>query len=268
MPLKADNVGYTYAAGTDFAQTALEGVTLAVPAGGLALVIGRTGSGKSTLLRLLAGLLAPTSGRIAADGRVAMVFQDPESQLFAETLLEDAAFGPRNLGSSEDEARDAATEALSAVGLDPVRFGGRSPFTLSGGEARRAAIAGVLAMRPAYLLLDEPTAGLDGSGRRAVRAAVERARGSAGVVIVTHDAEGFLAEADEVLMLDAGRAAFAGPVTSLLNEPAHFEAAGLRAPEVLRAQLAARSCGLSLESLSLDPVSAAAALARSRGRPA
>lgn len=266
MPLKADRVGYTYAAGTDFAQTALEGVTLCVPEGGLALVVGRTGSGKSTLLRLLAGLIAPTAGEIAADGRVAMVFQDPESQLFAETLLEDAAFGPRNLGSSEAEAREAAAEALAAVGLDPARFGDRSPFTLSGGEARRAAIAGVLAMRPAYLLLDEPTAGLDGAGRRSVRAAVERARGSAGVVIVSHDPEEFLAETDVVLMLDAGRPAFTGPVAALVAEPEQFETAGLRAPEVLRAQVAARSCGLSVETLSLDPVSAAATLARARGR--
>ncbi|TLM80460.1 MAG: ATP-binding cassette domain-containing protein, partial [Actinobacteria bacterium] len=208
MSLVARDVTHVYSAGTSFAATALDGVSLELESGGLALVIGRTGSGKSTLLRVLAGLMQPTGGTVEADGAplgdavrgaVAMVFQDAESQLFADTVLEDAAFGPRNLGRSEQEAASDAADALESVGLPPAVFGARSPFSLSGGEARRAALAGVLAMRPRYLLLDEPTAGLDARGRRAVREAVARVReGGVGVVVVSHDADEWLAAADRV----------------------------------------------------------------------
>ncbi len=152
MALRLEAVGYTYAAGTSFALRALSGVSLCLEPGELALVLGATGSGKSTLLRICAGLLDAEEGTAAIDGAplsrssargsVGLVFQDAESQLFAETLAADVAFGPRNLGATAEEAADRARAALSAVGLDPDAYGERSPFALSGGEARRAAIAG------------------------------------------------------------------------------------------------------------------------------
>jgi energy-coupling factor transport system ATP-binding protein len=267
--LTARGLGYTYGKGTRFAVDALRGVDLHVGRGDLLVVAGTTGSGKSTLLRLLAGLLAPTAGEVRADGdppharyargRVAIVFQNPETQFFAETVHDDVAFGPRNLGVSDPS--EAARLALETVGLDPAIFADRSPFALSGGEARRAAIAGALAMRCPYLLLDEPTAGLDAAGRRAVLAAVAAERRRAGIVVVTHDPDEFLVGASAVLALASGRVAYAGPVDRLLaGEPA-YEEAGLRLPEVVRAQQLARERGARLDQTALGPREAARVLA-------
>ncbi|MBE0417074.1 MAG: ATP-binding cassette domain-containing protein [Coriobacteriia bacterium] len=276
MSLALTGVSYTYAAGTSFATRALVSVDVAFGPGEVVLVLGATGSGKSTLLRVAAGLLAPDAGSVTLDGRlvdgplavvrpgVGFVFQSPEMQLFAETVEVDVAFGPRNQGLSEDEARIEALRALAAVGLDAEEFGTRSPFSLSGGEARRAAIAGVLAMTPGYLLLDEPTAGLDLSGREAVQAIVVAARTRAGVVVVTHDAEEFLGVADRVILLSEGRVIFDGPADELVQSPERFAEAGLRAPEILRAQMLARDAGLALPRFALDPLAAAALIAGAR----
>ena len=275
MALILDNIGYAYGNGTSFVSAALEGVSLSVAPGELVMVLGATGSGKSTLLRVAAGLLQPSSGAVTIEGEpltranvrgtVGLVFQDAESQLFAETLEQDVAFGPANLGLSEADARAQAVGALAKVGLDPTLYGGRSPFHLSGGEARRAAIAGVLAMRPRYLLLDEPTAGLDASGRSAVRAIVTDQRERCGVVVVSHSAEEFLGEADRVLMLAAGRTVFEASASSLVQTPEAFEAAGLEAPDVLLLQMCARDRGVDLGAFTLDPVEAADAIARVGG---
>lgn len=270
MALVASELGYTYSAGAHYQVRALSGIALELERGELLVIAGTTGSGKSTLLRLLAGLLQPQSGTVmvddeppgsrAARGRVAIVFQNAESQFFAETLLADVAFGPRNLGVAGPE--DAASAALAAVGLDPAEFGPRSPFTLSGGEARRAAIAGALAMGARYLLLDEPTAGLDARGRRDVLNAIEAERARAGVVVVTHDPDEFLASATRVLALDAGAAAFHGTVEALTEDPSAYEAAGLKLPEVVRAQVLARDRGAVLPVIELEPEAAASALLR------
>jgi len=157
VALIADNVSYAYSAGTSFEQGALDAVSVSIDVGELVLILGSTGSGKSTLLRLLSGLLAADSGALSLDGQaltsrtargvVGLVFQDAESQLFAESVIDDVEFGPRNLGASDTDARSAALEALSAVGLGADEYASRSPFGLSGGEARRVAIAGVLANR-------------------------------------------------------------------------------------------------------------------------
>lgn len=272
MALVAHELGYTYGAGTGFAVEALRGIDVSVAPGEVLVVAGATGSGKSTLLRLLAGLLRPTSGSVLADGvdpgsrdargMVAMVFQNPETQFFAETVLADVAFGPKNLGAPDPLA--AAAAALDTVGLDPEVFGSRSPFALSGGEARRAAIAGALAMGARYVLLDEPTAGLDAAGRRDVVAAVLVERERAGIVVVTHDAEDFLPHADRVLALSAGATAFLGTVGGVFERHAAYEAAGLRLPELVRLQLAAQERGLPVARVEFDPVAAADALLAAR----
>ena len=275
MGLSLQGVGYTYSPGTAYAECALEGVSLSVEPGDLVLVLGATGSGKSTLLRVAAGLLAASVGALTVDGAdldkasargvVGMVFQDAESQLFAETVADDVAFGPRNLGRSPSEALVAAAAALELVGLDFDTYGARSPFGLSGGEARRAAIAGVLAMRPRYLLLDEPTAGLDSHGRRAVRRVVDSVRESTGIVVVSHSPEEFLGLADRVLVLATGRVAFQGPSADIIAEPALLDVGGLLPPDVLRVQQLARECGHDPGAFTLDPLMAAENIARVGG---
>jgi energy-coupling factor transport system ATP-binding protein len=269
---KAD---FAYNAGRGFASPALSGIDMVVERGGLTLVLGPTGSGNSTLLRLASGLLDATSGTVEIDGetmstsmrkrlrgRVGLVFQNPESQFFAPTVLEDVAFGPRNLGRTAPE--DDAREAMCQVGLDPDEFGGRTPFELSGGEARRAAVAGVLAMRPDYLLLDEPTAGLDARGRASVRAAVAAARDGAGLVIVTHEAGDFLGSADRVLVLSDGGMAFVGSPDEILEGGASLPA-GVRLPDVPRTMLLAAAVSGTAASPTLDPLAAADALAAMAG---
>lgn len=275
MALILEDISYTYERAATLETVALSGVGLRVELGELVLVLGATGSGKSTLLRIAAGLLEPASGRATIDaealdarsarGRVGLVFQDAESQLFADTLLGDVAFGPTNLGATPDEATARAQGALRAVGLDPEQFGSRSPFALSGGEARRAAIAGVLAMEPDYLLADEPTAGLDPRGRRAVIAALLGARERSGLVVVSHSAEEFLPYATTVLLLSDGAASWSGPAAGLVGDPSPLAAAGLIAPGVLRVQELARESSGYAGPFSLDPDEAARGLAAAAG---
>jgi energy-coupling factor transport system ATP-binding protein len=271
VALSASGAGYVYGAGEPWAVDAVRGVDLDLDLGGVHLIVGPTGSGKSTLLKLLSGLLEPTTGAVSVDGRdardvsrgtVGLAFQEPESQLFADTVSEDVAFGPRNLGMSETDAHASTRTALEAVGLDVEEFGERSPFTLSGGECRRVALAGILAMQPRYLLLDEPTAGLDSAGRAAVRDTVARLRGSTGVAIVTHDAEEFLGECDQLVMLREGTVVFSGEPHEAIAEPRRFAEAGVRPPSVLEAQMLARDAGLDIGRFALDPVEAAALIAR------
>lgn len=268
MALVAHGVSYTYAAGREFGVDAVCDADLSIETGELVVVAGTTGSGKSTLLRLLAGLLEPACGSVEVDGyspgdrsargAVAIVFQDPETQFFAETLRLDAAFGPRNLGHPDPEAD--ADRALAEVGLDPSVYGGRSPFGLSGGEARRGAIAGALAMNARYLLLDEPTAGLDAMGRAAIRDALDAQRTRSGIVVVTHDPAEFLDSASRVVALDAGRIAFAGTTEDLYTDSVAYEEAGLSLPPVVRTQLLARARGARLDRVTLDPLRAASGL--------
>lgn len=273
MPLVAEGVSYAYETGRASGVEAVRDVSVAVDVGDLVVIAGTTGSGKSTLLRLLAGLLAPANGSVMVDGRapgaremrgsVSIVFQNPETQFFAETLRADVAFGPRNLGRPDPEAD--AERALAAVDLHPQVYGPRSPFGLSGGEARRGAIAGALAMGARYLLLDEPTAGLDAAGRRAVRAALEAERERAGVVVVTHDPSEFLDMASRVVALSEGRVAFSGDVEALYDDPSAYEHAGLALPPIVRVQILARGRGMALPGVTLDPGVAAEALLAARG---
>lgn len=276
MALTVESATFDYGRAAGVTAPAVIDITVQVAPGELLLVLGATGSGKSTLLRLMSGLLVPSAGRVSLDGepldagsaagRIGLVFQDAESQLFADNVLDDVAFGPSNLGATPNEARAAAAEALEAVGLPVERFGSRSPFALSGGEARRAAIAGVLAMRPAYLLADEPTAGLDARGRAKVLELIAKVRRTAGIVVVSHSAADMLAIADRVLLLAGGRSAWLGRAEQLVRDPTPFSAAGLIAPDVLEAQrlFALRAEGGTIE-FTLDPTEAAQRLAVAGG---
>ncbi|MCL2526475.1 MAG: energy-coupling factor transporter ATPase, partial [Coriobacteriia bacterium] len=208
MSLVASDLALSYKVGAQV-TAALKQASLEVSSGELIVIRGDTGSGKSTLLSILANLAEPDTGEVAvlemsatqggsahsaaepADSSARLVFQDPELQLFSETVLEDVAFGPRNLGATPDEARAAARTALKQVGLSPDDFGERSPFLLSGGQARRAAIAGIVAMKPAFFLADEPTSALDAQGRDKVRALIASLTASSGVIVVTHNPEQF-----------------------------------------------------------------------------
>ena len=219
MALTLDTIGYTYSPGTSLELRALAGVSLSVEPGELVLVLGATGSGKSTLLRICAGLLDASEGsarldgapltRSSARGPSASSSRTPRRSSSPRRSRPMWRSGPATSGRPP-RTRRLARAALAAVGLDPDILRRRSPFALSGGEARRAAIAGVLAMRPRYLLLDEPTAGLDARGRPAVRDVVRGMRASAGVVVVSHSAEEFLGEADRVLVLAHGAAGVRG----------------------------------------------------------
>jgi energy-coupling factor transporter ATP-binding protein EcfA2 len=204
---------------------ALRGVGFELAAGNSLALLGASGSGKSTLLQVIKGLDPPEAGEILLDGRMAgagdyvelqrqvgLVFQTPELQLFAASAREDVAFGPRRLGWAETEVAAAVDEAMELVGLPPDRFGGRHPYALSGGEQRRLALAGVLAMRPRLLLLDEPFVSLDPATRRELARILARLReDGVTLVLATHDVDLAWALCDELLVLDAGRVAAAGP---------------------------------------------------------
>jgi energy-coupling factor transport system ATP-binding protein len=213
--LYLNNVYYTYGINTDGERAVLRGINLSITPGSYTLISGGTGAGKSTLLRILSGLLAPTMGTATFSNgdelfpsAVGIVFQHPETQLFAATVEDEIAFGPSNLGllPTRDVRGNVVREALDAVGLDPKVFFLRSPFTLSGGEMRRVAIASILAMRPTFLLLDEPTAGLDAQGRAFMHVLIEQLlRATAGVVVVSHDLDEFRSRAQTHLTLKDGR---------------------------------------------------------------
>lgn len=275
MPLTIQGVGHTFNPGTTAGVLALENVSLSLEPGEFVLVVGETGSGKSTLLRIAAGLISPSTGSATVDGvplgdpslrgTVGLVFQDAESQLFADSVLEDVAFGPRNLGLETAAADLVAHDALCAVGLDPGSYASRSPFSLSGGEARRAAIAGVLAMRPIYLLADEPTSALDAEGRRAVRDALRVAKADAGVMVVSHSPEEFLDDADRVLILHEAGQSWYGDRDELLCDPSPLCQAGLAVPDVVSVQLGvARRLGVPVEPV-LDVEQAAGWLEQALG---
>ena len=244
--LECRELVYDYRLETAQPHRALDGVSFRASGGSLLLVAGETGSGKSTLLRLLAGLYDMQAGTLELDGTPprpglsGMVFQIPESQLFADTVAEDILFGPTNMGQigsgpEASAARDRlVADALEAVGLASADISSRSPYELSGGQMRRVAIAGVLAMHPRLLLLDEPTAGLDAQGRALIGnlLAMQVAAGAL-VIAVSHDLEWFLPLADEVLLLKGGATVYHGPAASLRDDPAPLRAAGLELPPLM-----------------------------------
>lgn len=258
--LEMEQVSYTYGAGSPFEQQALQDVSFQTVPGELLGIIGHTGSGKSTLIRHLNGLLRPSAGQIRLDGqdiwerpkeirsirfRVGMVFQYPEYQLFEETVQKDIAFGPRNMGLSEEEIARRVQDAAALVGLAPELLE-KSPFDLSGGEKRRAAIAGVMAMEPEILILDEPTAGLDPRGREQVFAMIReyRRQRDTTVLLVSHSMEDVARLADRVLVMEHGTIAMLDTAPAVFSRAAELEAMGLTVPAVTRIMLLLQRAGV------------------------
>ncbi|MCR3921113.1 MAG: energy-coupling factor transporter ATPase [Firmicutes bacterium] len=249
MLLTVENVSYTYMPGTPFEVKALQDINLAIAKGEYLAIIGQTGSGKSTLVQHLNGLLTPTTGRILMDDkdirkektglgtlrrRVGLLFQFPEQQLFEETIFADVAFGPKNLGLAEDEVRHRVDKALRIVGLSPEAVQDRSPFSLSGGQMRRVAMAGVLAMQPDVLILDEPAAGLDPRGKTEIFDQIDRLHQEEGltVVLVSHSMEDVSSRAKRLLVLANGGTRLYGTPAEVFTDAESLEEMGLALPQM------------------------------------
>ena len=265
--LETKDLTYRYSPGTPFEKTAIEGVSIQVEKGEFLGVIGHTGSGKSTLIQTLNGLLRPTSGQVLLDGtdiwaepkkirsvrfRVGMVFQYPEYQLFEETVLKDIMFGPKNMGLSDQEAEARAREAARFTGLKEDLLG-KSPFELSGGEKRRAAIAGVIAMDPDVLILDEPTAGLDPRGRDVLLAQISQYHKTRGntVLLVSHSMEDIGRTADRVLVMNRGKAAMLDETKAVFAKGSQLEEMGLRVPQITKIMQELEKMGLPVDPSTL-----------------
>ena len=262
MPIELTQLSHTYLPGSALAYPALGDISLTIQDGEFLGIIGHTGSGKSTLIQHLNGLLLPTSGCVLVDGLdtrekklrkqirslVGMVFQYPEYQLFEETVARDVAFGPKNMGLEEAEIETRVTEALRLVGLTPSEFAEKSPFELSGGEKRRAALAGILAMRPKYLVLDEPMAGLDPRGRREILALIESLRRDfgTGIVMVSHSMDDVAMYADRIAVLDKGGLYMVGTPQEVFSHSAELLDMGLNLPQATQLVRALRERGIEI----------------------
>ncbi len=252
MSLELAGVSYKYSPDTPYERLALKNINLKIMPGEFVGIIGHTGSGKSTLVQHLNGLLTPTEGRIFIDGvdiggktpeakgtrrKVGMVFQYPEHQLFAETVYADVAFGPRNAGADEAEVEARVRYGMCFAGLNYEEFKDRSPFTLSGGQMRRAAIAGVIALQPPYLILDEPTAGLDPRGRDEILAGIRRLyrESRLTVVLVSHNMAEVVRMAKRIIVMHGGGILFDGPPGAVFAQDQQLlEQAGIRLPAISR----------------------------------
>ena len=263
MAIEVRNLGYVYGAGTIFERHALKNVNLTIGDGEFIGLIGHTGSGKSTLIQHLNGLLRATSGDILYNGEsiyregysmkelrshVGLVFQYPEHQLFEVDVFSDVCFGPRNLGLTEDEVESRAREALALVALDES-FYKQSPFELSGGQKRRVAIAGVLAMKPEVLILDEPTAGLDPKGRDDVLGLVARLQKEQGmtVVLVSHSMEDVARYVSRLVVMNHGEKVFDGTPKEVFRHYKELEAIGLAAPQITYVVHALKEQGIPID---------------------
>lgn len=265
MPiLETQNISYIYGEGTPFRITAIEDVNISVEKGEFVGIIGHTGSGKSTLVQHLNGLLKPTSGKILLNGedihaskektraarfKVGLCFQYPEYQLFESTVYKDIAFGPKNMGLSEAQVKEAVTRAAEFVGIRP-EWMEKSPFDLSGGEKRRVAIAGVMAMEPEILILDEPTAGLDPRGRDRIADMIENYRLTTGktVMIVSHSMDDVAKSATKVIVMDHGHTALIGTVGEVFRQVDKLLSIGLDAPQITRIFLHLKEQGLPVRT--------------------
>lgn len=261
--LQVENLTHVYSAGTPFEHVALDGVSLCVERGEFLGIIGHTGSGKSTLIQHLNGLLKPTSGSVKLDGvdiwqdkkttrqarfRVGLVFQYPEYQLFEETVYKDIAFGPKNMGLSPEQIDIRVRQAAQSVGLTEAQLQ-VSPFDLSGGQKRRVAIAGVLAMEPEVLILDEPTAGLDPVSRQAILDYIEgyRREKNATIMMVSHSMSDVARLTDRLLVMNGSHLAMDGTPSEVFSRAQELLDMGLDIPDVTRIFLGLRNRGLEVE---------------------
>ena len=262
--LQIEHLTHTYSAGTPFQRSAVDDMNLSMMDGEFLGIIGHTGSGKSTLIQHLNGLLKPTSGRILLQGRdiwadpkkirdvrfqVGLVFQYPEYQLFEETVYKDIAFGPKNMGLDEADIDRRVRDAAAFVGLTEAMLD-KSPFELSGGQKRRVAIAGVIAMEPKVLVLDEPTAGLDPQGRDTILAQIQayhRAKGAA-VVLVSHSMEEIARNVDRIVVLSDSHVFMEGTPRQVFARADELDQVGLDIPQVTKVALALRRRGLPVDT--------------------
>ena len=260
--IKVENVSYLYSPGTPFEVRALDDVSIEIKEHTVTGIIGHTGSGKSTLVQMFNGLVKPMSGRILLDGediwaepkkignvryRVGLVMQYPEYQLFEDTVVEDIAFGPKNMGLDKDEIDKRVREAAELVGLDGELLS-KSPFDLSGGQKRRAAIAGVMAMRPEVLVLDEPAAGLDPAGRNSIFDGIKRyaeATGAA-VIIVSHSMDDMAKYCEELVVLSRSKVAMSGNRKEVFSRCDELESIGLGVPQITRLVMLLRDRGVEI----------------------
>ncbi|WP_300416840.1 energy-coupling factor transporter ATPase [uncultured Oscillibacter sp.] len=264
MPiLEIKNLTHTYGIGTPFRRSAVEDVSFAVEPGEFLGVIGHTGSGKSTLIQHLNGLLKPTSGQVLLDGKdiwaepkkirnvrfqVGLVFQYPEYQLFEETVYKDISFGPKNQGKTGEELDHAVREAARLVGLRDEQLE-KSPFELSGGQKRRVALAGVLAMEPKVLVLDEPTAGLDPAGRENLMANIREYHRNKGttIILVSHSMDEIARNVDRILVLRSAHILMSGTPAEVFTRAEELLSAGLDVPRITRVAMALRDRGLPID---------------------
>lgn len=260
--IELENVSFTYGGDTSYEKKALDGVSVTFRSGIITGLIGHTGSGKSTLVQLLNGLLKPQSGRVLLDGKdiwadpkkirnvrfkVGLVMQYPEYQLFDETVRSDIAFGPRNMGMTPEETEAAVEEAARFTGLDRSLLD-KSPFDLSGGQKRRAALAGVIAMHPGVLVLDEPAAGLDPGGRREILGRIREFCDSSGttVIIVSHSMEDMAMYCDCVTVMSDGHIAFSGTPAQVFSRSEKLFSLGLDVPQITRVAAALERRGIDI----------------------
>ena len=258
-----EDLSHVYSAGTPFEKTAIEHIDLRIPQGQFIGVLGHTGSGKSTFIQHLNALLQPSTGRVLVGGedinkdkksrhdvkwQVGLVFQYPEYQLFEETVYADIAFGPKNMGLGKEEIDERVREAADFVGVDEALFD-KSPLELSGGQKRRIAVAGVIAMRPGVLILDEPTAGLDPAGCRQIMDNISRYKRESGatVLIVSHNMDDAARLCERLIVFDHGRIVMDGSPEEIFSRPEELIAIGLAVPQATSVAMALRARGLELD---------------------
>ncbi|MCE7700002.1 MAG: energy-coupling factor transporter ATPase [Methanobacterium paludis] len=263
MPIKVENVTYVYMQGTPFESKALDDVSIDIADGEFVGLIGHTGSGKSTLVQHLNGLLKPTSGKVFIDGiditkkgvslksvrqKVGLVFQYPEYQLFEETVYKDVAFGPRNLDFTEDDINRKVKQAIKMVGLEFQEIKDKSPFDLSGGQRRRVAIAGVLAMDPKILILDEPTAGLDPKGRDAILNEIKMLHDKYGktIILVSHSMEDIAKLVNRIIVMNEGKCILSGSPREIFKMSEQLVSIGLGVPQVTMLAKRLREKGINI----------------------